>query len=271
MPLLSSEELAQTYRPPTERNAWEQVQLYHQSQRYPDDWGAARVASAINADDEVPFETLSRSNLRAWVDGDGMPDAARAVTVAEDLGWVATEWTPTVRAFAELVIGVYACGSIATDTWVPTWAPDSGVGRETIVAGLERIGVGCKAITRTEKSDGKRRADELRPRQHASILGRALHVAGAALGDKNLKSTAGLPEWLATAPPSVRGSAAELLVRERAIVYPEKATRRIQSERHPQYFTDVAALIEDVTGESVTASDSGVTISADAVRALGLA
>jgi hypothetical protein len=45
----------------------------------------------------------------------------------------------------------------------------------------------------------------------------------------------------------------------------------IQANRSRQYFNDVRDLIEDVTGKSVTASDSGVTISAAAVRALGLA
>lgn len=47
----------------------------------------ARVASAINDDDEdQPWENLARSNIRVWVDGDGIPDAACAVVVAEDLG-----------------------------------------------------------------------------------------------------------------------------------------------------------------------------------------
>lgn len=100
MPLLSPEDLALTYNPPTDRDGWEQVQLYQQTQRYPDDWGGARVASAINGDDEQPVENISRSNVRVWVDGDGMPDAARAVEVADGLGWLADDWTPTTRARA---------------------------------------------------------------------------------------------------------------------------------------------------------------------------
>jgi len=54
-------------------------------------------------------------------------------------------------------------------------------------------------------------------------------------------------------------------------VRPNRATLAIQANRSRQYFEDVRELLEDVTGESVTASDAGVTISADAVRALGLA
>jgi hypothetical protein len=270
MPLVSPETLARTYNPPTDRDPWEQVQLYRQSQRYPDDWGGTRVASAINADEDQPWEGLVRSNLRAWVEGDGMPDAARAVAVAEDNGWLDDEWTPTVRAVAGLAAGIFACGSIDRTGWVPRWAPDSAMAEATIEAALERIGVGVTRVNRTANAAGERRGDELRPGQHDSVLGRALHVAGAPVGDKNSQTVTGLPEWVETAPPAVRASVAELLVRERGAQRSAKATRMIQAARPPGYFQEVADLIADVTGEQVTASDAGVTISADAVRALGL-
>jgi len=270
MPLLSAKALARTYNPPSKRDPWENVQLYHQSQRYPDDWGGARVASSINTDDEQPFEGLSRSNLRAWVEDDGMPDAARATEIAENLGWTADEWTPTTRELAQLVGGIFACGSIDRTGWVPNWSPDSRVGRDTIEAALNQVGVGSAHLGRSPNANGESRSDEFRPQHHASILGRALHVAGAPVGDKNAESVEGLPAWLDDAAPSVRGSFAELLVRERGSKQPQKATRQIQADRPSQYFEDVAALIEDVTRERATASDSGVTISADAVRALGL-
>jgi len=241
--------------------------LYNQTQRYPDDWGAVRVASAINTDDDVPFENLVRSNIRVWVEGDGMPDAARAVEVADGLGWFSEEWTPTTRALAQLVAGVFACGSIERTGWAPGWSPDSTLAQDTIENALLTVGVGAQFVER----DSNKQGNEVRPQKHASILGRALSVAGAPVGDKTADTVTGLPEWLATAPPSVRASFAELLVLERAIAYPDKATQRIQGSRTPQYFEDVRELLEDVTGESVTASDAGVTISADAVRALGLA
>lgn len=267
MPLLSAEDLARTYNPPADRDGWEQVQLYRQTQRYSDDWGAARVASAINSDEDQPFEGLSRSNIRAWVDDDGMPDAARAIKVARDNGWLADEWTPTVRALSDLVAGVLACGRIDKTGWQAGWSPDTSVGRSTLEDALQRVGVGSRFVARDDESRG----DELLPRRHRSILGRALHVAGAPVGDKNAESVAGLPDWLSTAPPAVRATFSELLVRERGSERFQKATRQIQADRPRQYFEGVRELIEDVTGESVTASDAGVTISADAVRALGLA
>jgi len=264
MPLLSPEALAQTYSPPIERDGWEQVQLYRQTQRYPDDWGGARVASAINADDEQPFETISRSNVRAWVEGDGKPDAARAVEFAEKLGWFADGWTPATRALAQLVAGIFACGSIDQDGWVPGWAVEEA--RTDIESWLEQVGVGYRWVARENRGQ----ADEIRPAKYASVLGRALVAAGAPTGDKTPETVKGLPDWVDDAPPSVRASFAELLVRERATVYPDKTTRRIVGSRTTQYFEDVRELLEDVTGERVTASDAGVTISADAVRALGL-
>lgn len=65
MAILSPESLARTYDPPTKRDPWAQVQLYRQTQRYPEDWAGHRVASAINSDEEQPWEGLSRSNIRA--------------------------------------------------------------------------------------------------------------------------------------------------------------------------------------------------------------
>jgi len=265
MPLLSPQALARTYSPPTNRDPWEHVQLYRQTQRYPDDWGGVRIASAINADDEQPFETLSRGNIRAWVEGDGMPDAARAVEVAENLGWLADEWTPTTRALAQLVAGIFACGSINREGWVPGWAVEET--RAEMESALTAIGVGYRWVQRDSDSQG----DELRPATHGSILGRALAAAGAPVGDKTAKNVDGLPDWLEYAPPSVRASFAELLAGERGSKRPGRATLAIQANRSRQYFEDVRELLEDVTGQPVTASDAGVTISADAVRALGLA
>jgi len=264
MPLLSSKALARTYSPPTERDGWEQVQLYQQTQRYPADWGGSRVASRVNADDELPFENISRSNVRAWVEGNGMPDAARAVEVADDLGWLYSEWTPTTRALSQLVAGVFACGSINTGGWMPGWAVQTK--QAEIESALTQVGVGFRWAQRERESQ----SDELRAANQPSILGRALAAAGAPAGDKTAESVGGLPDWLDEAPPSVRAGFAELLVAERGAKRFQKATLQIQADRSRQYFEDVRELLEDVTGETVTASDAGVTISADAVRALGL-
>lgn len=267
MPLVSPQSLARTYSPSPGVDAWEHLQLYRQTERYDKDWGSQRVATAITRDDELDFGTVTRSQIRVWVDEDGKPDAARGLDIAEEHGWLADDWTPTARAFAALVIGIHACGSIGVGGWRPSWTPGGELTRAQLADALEQVGVGVRTVPRS----GDPRPDELRARGHGSVLGRALAAAGAPTGTKTEESVAGLPDWLETAPPTVRAAAAELLVRERGAKHPEGETRRIGTERPLEFFEDVAALIADVTGEPVTASETGVTISADAVRKLGVA
>jgi hypothetical protein len=257
MSLLSERELARTYSPAPGVDPYERLQRYRETRRYPDDWGSQRVATDMG---------VSRETIQAWVDDGSKPDAARAVGVAEDRGWLATEWTPTVRALGMLVIGVYACGSVSAEHHRPSWLPGNELAEATIRDALAEAGVGVSTVERSDRSH----TDELRPGEHSSPLGRALVVASAPVGVKTAETVSGLPYWLAGAPASVRASAAELLVAERGVEHDGKATRRIQTDRPAEYFADFAALVEDVTGEAATASKHGVTVSADAVRALGL-
>jgi len=266
MPLVDADALARTYNHRS-KDPWEAVELYREANAKPENWGAQRVASAINSDQANAFMGLSRSELRAWVDGDSKPDAARAVDVARELGWVADEWTDTVRALAQLVVGVYAFGSIVEANYAPSWSPDDPDSEAAIERALEAAGVGYQHIARDDSAQG----DEIRAASHGTRLGRALVVAGAPVGDKNADSVGGLPDWVHTAPRVVQMELVLLFVRGRATAYPGKATRRVQSDRPRHYFADWAEVIEAVTGESATASELSVTISADAVRELGLA
>ncbi len=266
MPLVDADALARTYDHPS-KDPVAAVELYREATTKPENWGSQRVASAINSDQSNEFEGISRAEVRAWVDGDSKPDAARAVDVARDRGWLADEWTDTVRALAQLVIGVYAFGSVIERNYVPSWSPDNPESESAIEAALATVGVGFQHVERNDRAQG----DEIRPAQDATRLGRALVVAGAPVGDKNADSVRGLPDWIDDAPRVVQMELALLFVRGRATVYPEKATRRVQADRGRQYFADWADVIETVTGERATASELSVTISADAVRELGLA
>jgi len=265
-PLVTAQSLARTYNHPS-KDPWSAVELYREAMTKPENWGAQRVASAINSDQSNDFEGISRGEVRAWVDGDSKPDAARAVDVARDLGWLADEWTDTVRALAQLVIGVYAFGSVIERNYSPSWSPDDDASEAAIEAALDAVGVGSQHVTRDAPAQG----DEIKPASHGTRLGRALVVAGAPMGDKNADSVGGLPDWIHDAPRVVQMDLALLFVRGRASARPGKATLAVQADRPRQYFEDVAALIETVTGETVTATSAGVTISADAVRELGLA
>jgi hypothetical protein len=190
-----------------------------------------------------------------------------ALEVAQSNGWDADKWTDTVTALAELVIGVFAFGSIRSDYFVPSWSPNDDVIRSKIESALVRTSVGCQNI---ERNNPEVRADEVRPAEHASILGRTLVVAGAPVGDKSASSVRRLPDWVHDAPITVRTRIAVLLVRDRGVEHEGKATRTIQTDRGPRYFEDIARLINDLTGEHARATENGVTISANAVRELGL-
>ena len=265
MPGITLHALARTYDHPS-KDPWDAVQLYETALTYPNDWGAQRVATAINTDPDTPCTGVTRAELRAWIDGDGKPDAAHAVATARRHGWTATEWTATTRALAHLVVGVYVCGSISIETSAPSWSPDDLETERILTDALKTVGCGVTYVPRATQRQG----DEYRPARYASHLGRALRTAGAPVGDKNATSVDALPEWIGETPSDLKTELARLFVRGRANTYPTKATRRIQTARGQQYFSDVAQLLRDVTGESVTASTTGVTISAAAVRALDL-
>lgn len=267
MPLLvDAKSLAQTYDHPS-KDPWTAVELYREAAAKPDDWGSQRVSSAINSDQSNEFEGISRSEVRAWVDNGSMPDAARAIETTRNLGWNAEEWTDTVQALAKLVIGIYTFGSIIRRNYSPSWSPDDDISETVIKDALTQVGVGFQEITRVERRQG----DEIRPKSHATQLGRALVVAGAPVGNKNSRSVGKLPEWVKSAPRELKRDLALLFARGRGSQRHGKATLAIQVDRPLRYFEDVAQLIEDVTDEKVTASEHGVTISAGAVRKLKLA
>jgi hypothetical protein len=265
-PLIKDETLARTYSHPS-KDPWRAIKLYREATAKPTDWGSHRVASAINSDQSNDFDGVSRSEVRAWVDNDSMPDAMRAVETARNLGWTAQEWTDTVGGIAKLVIGTYAFGSIAKRTYSPSWSPTNEKVIRTIEDALTQVGSGFTHVVRDNPSQG----DEIRPDSHATRLGRALAVAGAPVGNKNSRSVTGFPAWSESAPQELKKDLVLLFVRERGVQQEGKATLVVQSDRCSDYFERIAQLIRDITGETVTASEHGVTISANAVRELGLA
>jgi hypothetical protein len=62
----------------------------------------------------------------------------------------------------------------------------------------------------------------------------------------------------------------QIILRHRMVEYDEKDTRRVMTERSQMYFTELAQLIRDVSGEHVAVDNSGVTVSAAAMRSLDL-
>jgi len=255
MPLVDAKSLARTYDPPNRVDPWDSVELYRESQTYPDNWGSRKVAGRMD---------VSRGEISRWVDGDSKPDAVHAIEFAERKGWFEEEWTETTIALAELAISIFAFGSIDEESTLPTWARTQLDNEAVVEDALETVGTGYRHI----ENDGA--PDQIRPANGSSYLGRALSVMGAPVGHKNDETVRQLPDWVDDAPPEARRTFALLLVRGRGYKSDRRDTRFIKTRRGRQYFFDVADLIEDVTGEPANVTEQGVSVTADAVRELGL-
>lgn len=252
-PLVDERTLARTYAHPSAADPYAIVVQYREAMQYPEDAGSTHVAREL---------AVPRGRVRPWLDG-STPDPVAAIETAAASGWLADQWTPPVSGLALLCAGVFACGGVRRQGWAPSWLPATDSGRTGIETALAAVGVSHRTVSGSDT-----RSTELRPGSHSSILGRALAVAGAPVGRKATARALALPEWLPDAPGELRRRVAALFVAERGIEYADKATRRIQVDRPEAYYRDLAQLIAAETGEQVTVSDSGITVSAAAVRAL---
>lgn len=255
MRLVTPKGLARTYDPPNRVDPWDGVELYRESQTYPDDWGSRKVARRME---------VSRGEISRWVDDDSKPDAVHAIDFADQHGWFDEDWTDTTIALAELTISIFAFGSIEESTTLPTWARTQRKNESVVEAALETVGTGYRYVENTNAPD------QIRPSDGSSYLGRALSVAGAPVGHKNEQTVRKLPDWTDDVPADTRRMFALLLVRGRGFDSDRRTTRFIKTRRGQQYFYDVSDLIEGVTGETANVIEEGVSVSADAVRELGL-
>jgi hypothetical protein len=255
-PLASPKALARTYNPANRADPWDGVDLYRETQTYPDNWGSRRVASSMD---------VSRNEISTWVDDGGKPDAVHAIDFGRDNGWFGSEWTETTTALSTLAISIFAFGSIEEETRLPNWSRTQPDNEAVVETALETVGTGHQNVTNNSGPD------MIQPAEGASFLGRALAVAGAPVGHKNDETVRQLPEWVDDAPAEARRRFALLLVRGRGTDSDRRDTRFIKTRRGGQYFADVSRLIEDVTGETANITEEGVAVSAAAVRELGIA
>ncbi|MCL9812563.1 hypothetical protein [Natranaeroarchaeum aerophilus] len=205
---------------------------------------------------------MPRGRIRSWENG-AKPDPARAVEVAEQRDWFGSVETDEFAALNQLVAWIFSGGSISTDTYAPHFAVDDAT-ESRVTDALETLGLDW----RRERDDEPDRATEIVPTEHASILGRALSVLGAPIGDKNDHAEISLPEYLDDAPDEIRAEFVDVYLRNRAQSHDDKGTLTLREERADRYLQELAALVEDVAGEQVTVSDKNVILSAAAANAL---
>lgn len=258
MPLASIPDFARTYSTP-EEDAWDYVKQYRDTMDYVashPDKGSTAVGSAVG---------LPRGRVREWMDG-ARPDVVRGLDTVVTHGWFPDSYhSPVAKALNELVAAVYATGSIAAENYRPSFVYD-GQNGQRIEAALNTLSAGRKVVDRA----GNSRATELIPRTDATALGRVLAAAGAPVGAKVDVERLSLPAYLDDAPLSVRSSFAEVYVGSRGTKLKGKATTPVYEDRPATFRKELAALIEEITDESVTVNTNSVILSADAARALGL-
>lgn len=252
-----TEALARTYNHPSYEDPYEAVQDYNRvieaAAKHPN-----KGSTALSGIVELP-----RSRIRGWVDGDGMPDAARGVMLAQRHGWVDPdpEMTEALAALAGHLLGG---GSIAKQNYVPSVS----VGRRVPVDDIEAVfrDVGVRPTRRHENIES--RATEVLPATHGSVLGRTLAAWGCPVGGRATVET--LPVIVDHAGKDGHLAFLDAYVRHRAVDYSNKATSRLHGQQPAAFHQAIADLIQRVTGEHASAGETAVTVSADAMRALDL-
>ncbi|MFB6127694.1 MAG: hypothetical protein ABEJ79_10440 [Halolamina sp.] len=259
MVIFSAGDLAQTYDPPTYADPTEQLQNYDRVQEYASrhpNAGRTKVGNALD---------LPASRVRGWMNG-VMPDAVRAVDAARDQGWVdCSPNTERGRAMATCVAAVFACGSVSSDWYRPSWAPSTRGAYHRLSGALELLH--CDVGRR--HADSSDRPTELVLRGHETVFGRCLACAGAPTGDKEAATVEPLPEWLLDASLQTRLTAAELYLLERATTYEDKATVMVQTgNRSDEFRASLGRLFRGLTDEEVSVG-TNIVLSAAAARDLG--
>ncbi|TYT61812.1 hypothetical protein [Natrialba swarupiae] len=256
-PLVTPQDLAATYDGGSYEDAWTAVQEYREVTRYASkhDAGSSATASALD---------LSRNRIRTWIDSDGMPDAARAIDVALDYGWLECSFgDPVFAGLNALVANVFSGGSIAEEYYRPSFALNHRGEDSHVFDALELAGVEYEVI-----DDRANRGDEVCPVEDGTILGRTLSVLGAPVGPKS-EQPLELPAYLDEAPEHVRETFVYAYLENRAIEHDEKRTLTIRENRNRTYLSALSDLINDVAGGGVRLKKHDIVISADASRALG--
>jgi len=254
----TAQSLARTYSDRVYPDPWEKVLDYRRVLDYAAEHpnaGRVRVGNAL----ELPNE-----RVRGWLK-DVVPDPVRGINTAIDHGWLDPDPDgETAAALVELLAHVLAGGSITAKSYAPAVTPGKRVNAAEIRRSFERTGV----ETKSRNSDAPNRATEIVPTCDGTVLGRCLVTMGAPTGVKTTIDR--LPTVVWDVPRPVRRSFAQIYIRHRGLNYERKSTTRVQVDRPSSFIEELQGVLADVLDGQVTASDTGITISADAARELGV-
>lgn len=256
--LIDERDLARTYDGGAYADPYDTVQEYRKVMRYASNH-PNKGSHAVSTATDTP-----RSRIRTWVDNGGAPDCVRAIQTARDYGWIEADYDDAAfTALNTLVANVFSGGSIAEEHYQPSFALNHHGEESHVFDALELAGVGSQVI---DERDG--RADEARPAEDGTVLGRVLAVLGAPVGPK-VDARLSLPDYLEDAPDNVRETFVYSYLENRAVEHDGKATLTIREDRNQRYLKSLADLIDDVAGGGVRFSERDIVVSADAARELG--
>lgn len=106
---------------------------------------------------------------------------------------------------------------------------------------------------------------EVVPASHAPLLGRALTVLEAPVGQKTGQRLS-LPSWLQQAPTPVREHFTDIYLQNRGTGHEGKATLTLGEDRSDTYRKELAAFLSETLSTDVTAGERWVTIPAAAIQ-----
>ncbi|MFP8957157.1 hypothetical protein ACLI4Y_10535 [Natrialbaceae archaeon A-CW3] len=252
---VTDRDLARTFDGGAYDDAYEIVEQYRKATRYASKHGVKSSATASALD-------LPRNRLRTWIDDDGAPDVVNGINTARRYGWLNVTYDDRkFTALNALVANVFSGGSIAEQYYRPSFALNHRGEDSHVIDALELADVDYQLVT-----DRPGRADEARPTKDGTVLGRVLVTLGAPIGPK-AHQTLSLPEYLEDAPEDVRRLFVSCYLENRG--HRHGSILKFREERSRAYLDELAALIEDIAGGSVTVSEKNVTISKAATENLG--
>lgn len=246
---ISPPALARTYSHPSYADPWDCVQDYQRVLEYTGartDLGSTAVASALD---------LPRSRIRPWMDG-ARPDCVRAIQVAESREWLSNDMeSPVFRGLTVFLAWIFSGGSLNSDWYVPYFVVNDDDDAEVLYRAAELVDVELD-MTRSASSH---RARELRPVEHASVLGRVLFLLGGPVGEKNPDSNVSLPSFLPGATEIVRREFASIYVSNRGTVLKDRHDAiRIREERSRRYLRSIARFFSEVTGGETSRHEKNI-------------
>jgi len=255
--MLDFEDVARTYDPPGYDDPVDLVHDFYRVRGYHNahpDLGKVKLGRR--------FPDVSSDRIHNWIH-DSRPAVVKGLDGIEARGWFDTfPHRVAGKALCVLVVGTYACGSLASETLLPRWFPShddttdellAALDDAEIEANIDREGDGAELWV----SDGH-------------LIGRSLAALGCPVGQKSTDTVDPFPAFVFDAPDETRQTCARLFVRERgSSPGTEETIQLLLTKRSEQFIDSVIALLESVTDEPITRGET-VTVSAAAARDLDI-